>query len=142
MQGDQIQLENVLTALANPIRLTVARTLAAGGEHPCGTLLTGISSSTLTHHWRVLRDSGVIWQRPSGRENASTLTDHEERYVDGLDSPTARSSLRDGTACWTARSGGGGCGCRLGAGEHQPSPPAFFSHQDAGESVGEGFGRA
>ncbi|WNV87621.1 helix-turn-helix domain-containing protein [Umezawaea sp. Da 62-37] len=71
---DQIQLENVLTALGNPMRLAVVRALAAGGELPCGTVLSKeISKSTLTHHWRVLRDSGVIWQRPSGRENLLSL---------------------------------------------------------------------
>ena len=69
----QIRLENVLTALGNPLRLAVVRTLAKGGEHPCGTLLQGLSKSTLTHHWRVLRDSGVIWQRPQGRENMISL---------------------------------------------------------------------
>ncbi|MCX5407849.1 ArsR family transcriptional regulator [Streptomyces sp. NBC_00335] len=65
---DQIKLENVFTALGNPMRLTVVRALAAGGEYPCGSLLEGVSKSTLTHHWRVLREGGLIWQRPSGRE--------------------------------------------------------------------------
>ena len=71
---DQIQLENVLAALGNPMRLAVVRALAEGGEHACGTVLSKeISKSTLTHHWRVLRDAGVIWQRPSGRENLLSL---------------------------------------------------------------------
>ena len=66
-EREQIRLENVLTALGNPLRLAVVRRLAAGGEHACGTLVQGLSKSTLTHHWRVLRESGVIWQRPCGR---------------------------------------------------------------------------
>ncbi|GAA4601250.1 helix-turn-helix transcriptional regulator [Actinoallomurus liliacearum] len=69
----QIRLENVLTALGNPRRLQIVRTLAAGGEHPCGTILDGVSKSTLTRHWKVLRDSGIIWQRPYGRENLLSL---------------------------------------------------------------------
>ena len=32
-----------------------------------------VVKSTMTHHWRVLRDSGVIWQRPQGRENMISL---------------------------------------------------------------------
>src|SRR5471030_1153711 len=72
-EREQIRLENVLTALGNPLRLAVVRALAKGGEHPCGTLLQGLSKSTLTHHWRVLRDSGVIWQRPDGRANLLSL---------------------------------------------------------------------
>ncbi|WP_313682863.1 helix-turn-helix transcriptional regulator [Pantoea sp.] len=69
----EIRLENVLAALGNPMRMTVVSILADGGEHTCGSLLQGVSKSTLTHHWRVLRDSGVIWQRPSGRENLLSL---------------------------------------------------------------------
>lgn len=79
---EQIRLENVLTALGNPLRLAVVRALAAGDEHACGSLLQGQSKSTMTHHWRVLRDSGVIWQRPYGRENLLSLRqeDLEERF--------------------------------------------------------------
>ena len=70
----QIRLENVLLALANPLRLSIVRVLASGGEHACGTVLdSGVSKSTLTRHWRVLRDSGVIRQRPYGRENLLSL---------------------------------------------------------------------
>ncbi|CNI76750.1 ArsR family transcriptional regulator [Yersinia frederiksenii] len=72
-EREQIRLENVLTALGNPLRLAVVRRLAAGGEHACGTLVHGLSKSTLTHHWRVLRESGVIWQRPCGRESLLSL---------------------------------------------------------------------
>lgn len=70
---EEIRLENVLTALGNPLRLTVVRVLAGGGEHACSAVLSGIPKSTLTHHWRVLRDSGVIRQRPFGRENLLSL---------------------------------------------------------------------
>lgn len=72
-----MRLENVLTALGNPLRLKIVRFLAAGGEHPCGTVLDGVSKSTLTRHWQVLRDSGIIWQRPYGRENLLSLR-HED----------------------------------------------------------------
>lgn len=78
----QIRLENVLTALGNPLRLAVVRALASEGERACGSLLQGQTKSTMTHHWRVLRDSGVIWQRPSGRENLLSLRkdDLEARF--------------------------------------------------------------
>ncbi|EIV93484.1 helix-turn-helix transcriptional regulator [Frankia sp. QA3] len=74
---EQIRLENVLTALGNSIRLAIVRILDEEGERSCGTVGASlgieISKSTLTHHWRVLRDSGVIWQRPAGRENLLSL---------------------------------------------------------------------
>ncbi|WP_114195619.1 ArsR/SmtB family transcription factor [Edaphovirga cremea] len=84
---NQIRLENVLTALGNPLRLTVVRVLADGGEHACSAVLQGIPKSTLTHHWRVLRHSGVIWQRPYGRENLLSLRreDLDSRFPRLLD---------------------------------------------------------
>ncbi|MGD8106394.1 ArsR/SmtB family transcription factor [Pantoea sp. FN0302] len=84
---EQIRLENVLTALGNPLRLTVVRVLAGGGEYACSAVLSGIPKSTLTHHWRVLRDSGVIWQRPYGRENLLSLRreDLDARFPGLLD---------------------------------------------------------
>jgi DNA-binding transcriptional ArsR family regulator len=83
----QIQLENVLTALGNPLRLKIVRTLATGGEQACGTILDGVSKSTLTRHWKVLRDSGIIWQRPYGRENLLSLRreDLDARFPGLLD---------------------------------------------------------
>ena len=73
----QIRLENVLSALGNPLRLTIVQILATGGEHSCGSILEGVSPSTLTRHWRVLRDSGIIWQRPYGRENLLSLRNED-----------------------------------------------------------------
>ncbi|HEY9343911.1 MAG TPA: helix-turn-helix domain-containing protein [Inquilinus sp.] len=82
-----MRLENVLAALGHPMRLTVIRVLSQGGEHACGTVLKNVSKSTLTHHWRALRDSGVIWQRPSGRENLLSLRrdDLDARFPGLLD---------------------------------------------------------
>ncbi|GAB2743971.1 ArsR/SmtB family transcription factor [Kitasatospora kifunensis] len=93
---DQICLENVLAALSNPMRLTVVTVLASGGQHPCGSVLSGVSKSTLTHHWRVLRDSGVIWQQPSGRENLLSLRreDLDARFPGLLDAILASAENR------------------------------------------------
>ncbi|MFP0198829.1 ArsR/SmtB family transcription factor [Pseudomonas sp. PHC1] len=85
---DQILLDNVLNALGSPLRLTVLKVLSDGQEHPCGRILKGASKSTMTHHWRVLRDSGLIWQRPHGRENLLSLRreDMDARFPGLLDS--------------------------------------------------------
>ncbi|GAA4983544.1 DNA-binding transcriptional ArsR family regulator [Nonomuraea thailandensis] len=87
---DQIRIEDVLSALGNAVRLAAVRLLDAGGEHNCTSVLNtlGITAkSTMTHHWRVLRDSGVIWQQPSGRENLLVLRrdDLDARYPGLLD---------------------------------------------------------
>ncbi|VEB96389.1 Helix-turn-helix domain [Cedecea lapagei] len=72
-EREQIRLENVLFALGNPLRLEIVKSLAGGAELTCGALRQEVAKSTMTHHWRVLRDSGVIWQRPQGRENLISL---------------------------------------------------------------------
>jgi DNA-binding transcriptional ArsR family regulator len=96
---DQIRIEDVLAALGSPVRLAVVRVLDGGGEHNCGSVLRvlGVTAkSTMTHHWRVLRDSGVIWQRPSGRENLLSLRreDLDARYP-GLLSAILHSAQSD-----------------------------------------------
>ena len=73
-EPEQILLENVLFALGNPLRLSILRLIADGSELSCNALRPQeVAKSTMTHHWRVLRDSGVIWQRPQGRENMISL---------------------------------------------------------------------
>ena len=73
-ETEQILLENVLFALGNPLRLSIIRRLADGSELSCNALRPeDVVKSTMTHHWRVLRDSGVFWQRPQGRENMISL---------------------------------------------------------------------
>ncbi|WP_030687780.1 ArsR/SmtB family transcription factor [Streptomyces sp. NRRL B-1347] len=93
-ERDQIRVDDVLSALGNPLRLSVIRLLDAGGDHNCTSVLTALgvpAKSTMTHHWRVLRESGVIWQRPSGRENLLTLRrdDLDARYPGLLDAVLA-----------------------------------------------------
>jgi DNA-binding transcriptional ArsR family regulator len=87
---DQIKIDRVLSALGNPLRLAVVQVLLGGGEHNCSSVLKvlGVTSkSTMTHHWRVLRESGVIWQQPSGREYLLSLRrdDLDARYPGLLD---------------------------------------------------------
>ncbi|MFI0444272.1 ArsR/SmtB family transcription factor [Actinomadura sp. 6N118] len=96
---DQIRIEGVLAALGNPVRMAAVRVLDGGGEHNCSSVLgiLGVTAkSTMTHHWRVLRESGVIWQQPSGRENLLTLRreDLDARYPGLLDAILA-GALRD-----------------------------------------------
>jgi DNA-binding transcriptional ArsR family regulator len=102
----QIRLENVLSALGNPLRLEIVRTLAARGEMACGQILDGVPKTTLTRHWKVLRDSGVIWQQPHGRENLLSLRreDLDERFP-GLLSTLLDAAERNAPADPVAPSG-------------------------------------
>src|SRR5262249_23642780 len=62
------ELTDVLQALGDPVRLAIVRELAASEPEPraCGTFRLGVSNSTLTHHFKVLREAGVIETRPEG----------------------------------------------------------------------------
>ncbi|MHA6806003.1 ArsR/SmtB family transcription factor [Salinifilum ghardaiensis] len=79
---DRIEITEVLHALGHPVRLHIVRVLAEGAEMPCGALTAPVSKSTMTYHWRVLREAGVIHQRHEGREIVSTLrrADLEARF--------------------------------------------------------------
>lgn len=72
---EQIQLEDVLAALGHPVRMQILRALTAEGECPCRSVTEalGVTKSTATHHWRVLREAGVIAQRPEGRNMLTTV---------------------------------------------------------------------
>ena len=70
--GD-LDLVAVLHALADPTRLTIVQTLRSEPERPCGTFPVRVAPSTLTHHFRVLRDAGVIRQREEGNRRWTTL---------------------------------------------------------------------
>ncbi|MFJ3621412.1 ArsR/SmtB family transcription factor [Streptomyces iakyrus] len=60
---DEIRLEGVLHALSDPMRLRIVRELAgAPGELSCSDFELPVTKSTTTHHFRVLRESGVIRQ--------------------------------------------------------------------------------
>jgi DNA-binding transcriptional ArsR family regulator len=79
--GD-LRLVAVLHALADPTRLTIVRTLRAEPERPCGTFPVLVAPSTLTHHFRVLREAGLIRQRDDGNRRWTTLrlTDLNNRF--------------------------------------------------------------
>ncbi|GAA0486837.1 helix-turn-helix transcriptional regulator [Streptomyces sp. NPDC046215] len=86
---EEIRLEGVLHALADPMRLTIVRYLAeCGDEQPCSYFDLPVSKSTTTHHFRVLRESGVIEQVYRGTAKMSALrrADLEELFPGLLDS--------------------------------------------------------
>lgn len=86
---DEIDLVCVLHALADPVRLEIARTLAeCGSERRCGTFGAPVSKSTMTHHFRVLREAGLIVQRQEGTARLTALRrdDLEARFPGMIDS--------------------------------------------------------
>ena len=71
---EEIRIENVLHALSDPIRLRIARDLANGHDDmACVAFALPVSKSTSTHHFRVLREAGVIRQQYQGTSRVSRL---------------------------------------------------------------------
>ncbi|MEU7568603.1 ArsR/SmtB family transcription factor [Streptomyces fradiae] len=71
---DEIRLEHVLHALSDPMRLCVVRELAAAGaEVSCSYVDLPVTKSTTTHHFRVLREAGVIRQTYRGTAKLNGL---------------------------------------------------------------------
>lgn len=72
----ELRLEFVMAALAEPLRMTVARKLLIDSDafdHPCGWFGFDRPKSSLTHHFKVLREAGLIHQRQYGLERRSRL---------------------------------------------------------------------
>jgi DNA-binding transcriptional ArsR family regulator len=91
-QTEDIEMAAVLHALSDPQRLRIVRVLAAdSAPRRCGGFDLDITKSTLTHHFRVLREAGVIEQRVEGtaRLNSLRRDDLDERFPGLLDAVLA-----------------------------------------------------
>jgi DNA-binding transcriptional ArsR family regulator len=69
----ELELSDVLHALSDPARLEITRRLAAGEEWACGRFDLGLSKATLSHHFRVLREAGIVKTRVEGRKRLQSL---------------------------------------------------------------------
>jgi DNA-binding transcriptional ArsR family regulator len=83
-----LELPAVLHALSDPQRLAIVRMLAASDEpRRCGSFALPLAKSTLTHHFRVLREAGIVDQREDGTARLNTLrrADLDARFPGLLD---------------------------------------------------------
>ncbi|MDX2147440.1 MAG: helix-turn-helix domain-containing protein [Planctomycetota bacterium] len=77
-----VQLHEIMHALADPVRLEIVRLAARHPELPCNRFFDEIPKSTMSHHWRVLRQAGLIRQVGHGasRLNSLRTKELEERF--------------------------------------------------------------
>lgn len=87
-ERNEIELAGVMHALSDPHRLEIVRRLDESTEgRPCGGFGLEISKSTLTHHFRTLREAGVIRQERQGTTKMTWLRrdDLDARFPGLLD---------------------------------------------------------
>ena len=84
---DELELASVLHALSDPVRLQIVASVARGGECPMGAIDLPVTKSTCTHHFKVLREAGVVSQRHVGTARMNTLRrdDLDARFPGLLD---------------------------------------------------------
>jgi DNA-binding transcriptional ArsR family regulator len=83
-EAEEITLSGVLYALADPIRLEIARVLSDGYEHVQADFAADVTQSTLSHHMKRLRQAGVAWSRPEGTRCFVSLRRELEERLPGL----------------------------------------------------------
>ncbi|MBP2327168.1 DNA-binding transcriptional ArsR family regulator [Kibdelosporangium banguiense] len=71
---EEMRIEAVLRALADPVRLQLVREMdRIGAGVACGAIELPINKSTRTHHMRILREAGVTRVRPEGTARITEL---------------------------------------------------------------------
>ncbi|MET7334522.1 helix-turn-helix domain-containing protein [Nonomuraea sp. NPDC005650] len=69
-----VTLQQLLEAVADPVRRSVIAQLATAGQDiSCGAFDLPVSRSTATHHFNVLREAGVIRQHYRGTTKMNSL---------------------------------------------------------------------
>lgn len=82
---EEIVLSQILYALSDPVRLGVVRQLAEKGEATCTALDGGRPKSTMSHHFRVLRDAGLVRTHANGTSHMNELRREDlDRRFPGL----------------------------------------------------------
>ena len=81
-EAGDISLDAILGALSDPIRRDVLRRIADEGALYCGDLSYDVVKSTMSHHFRVLRESGLMHTEREGKHRRITRRDDviEQRF--------------------------------------------------------------
>jgi DNA-binding transcriptional ArsR family regulator len=89
-----IALPDVLYALSDPVRLQIVRELAGCGETSCGGLGMPLPKSSVSYHFKVLREAGVTHTRVEGTQRFISLRrdDLEARFPGLLDAVLGATS--------------------------------------------------
>ncbi len=100
-QVDAVPVTEVLHALSDPTRLSIIRTLRAEPDgRACGTFPVDVAPSTLSHHFKVLREAGLIHQEDRGTQRWTVLRAREldARLPGVLDAVIAAAAAQPSTS--------------------------------------------
>ena len=86
---EQVELIEILYALADPTRMEIVVRLAkAGRKLTCGELDLNRPKSSMSHHFKILRSAGLVETVVDGTEhmNSLRLEEIEQKYPGVLES--------------------------------------------------------
>ena len=95
--SEDLELPKVLHALSDPARLQIVRELDLDPTpRPCGSFELGVTKSTCTHHFRVLREAGLVTQELQGTSKLTSLRreDLDARFPGLLDAVLDAAGVR------------------------------------------------
>lgn len=79
-----VSLAEAMHGLSEPLRLRIVGLLARQGETECNAIYNalGISKSNASHHFRVLRECGLLRRTHQGQQQSARLRadEFEERF--------------------------------------------------------------
>jgi DNA-binding transcriptional ArsR family regulator len=83
---DDVELTDVMHALSDPARVAIVRALLrADGALTCGEITGDKPKSSMSHHFKALRNAGIVETRVDGKEHQNRLRTPElERRFPGL----------------------------------------------------------
>lgn len=94
---EHVRLTDVMHALADPERVAIVkRLLQSKAPLACGELGSSRPRSSMSHHFKILRDAGLIETRVVGKQHLNSVrTDDLERRFPGLARVLFRLVLTD-----------------------------------------------
>jgi DNA-binding transcriptional ArsR family regulator len=70
---EDFALERIFNALSDKVRLEIVRRLSCVTEATCGELDGGRPKSSMSHHFRILREAGLVQTRVAGTVHQNSL---------------------------------------------------------------------
>lgn len=83
---EQIELTDLMYALSDPARLEIVKALSCGSKtQTCSELNCDRPKSSMSHHFKILRESGLLETQIEGKEHKNSLRTAElEKKFPGL----------------------------------------------------------